>query len=78
MIFDIIDALTKEDWDGICDVIETTGKAVAGVTAAYGTVLAAEALLEKAKAQTKELELEECKINNDLLRAKIEEACGRN
>lgn len=77
MIFDIIDALTKEDWDGICDVIETTGKAVAGVTAAYGTVLAAEALLEKAKAQTKEIELEECKIN-DLLRAKIEEACGRN
>lgn len=77
MLFDIIDSLSKEDWDGICNTIETAGKAVAGVTAAYGTVLAAEALLEKAKARTKELELEESKINN-LLRAKIAEATSRS
>lgn len=75
MIFDIIDALTKEDWDGICDVIETTGKAIAGVTAAYGTVVAAEALLEKAKGQPK-VQIED--DINELLRAKIEEACGGN
>lgn len=75
MIFDIIDALTKEDWDGICDVIETTGKAITGVTAAYGTVIAAEALLEKAKGQPK-VQIED--DINELLRAKIEEACGGN
>lgn len=75
MIFDVIDALTKEDWDGICDVIETTGKATAGVLAAYGTVVAAEALLEKAKGQPK-VQIED--DINELLRAKIEEACGRN
>ena len=75
MIFDIIDALTKEDWDGICDVIETTGKAATSVLTAYGTVLAAEALLEKAKGQPK-VQIED--DINELLRAKIEEACGRN
>ena len=75
MIFDIIDALTKEDWDGICDVIETTGKAATSVLAAYGTILAAEALLEKAKGQPK-VQIED--DINELLRAKIEEACGRN
>lgn len=73
MIFDIIDALTKEDWDGICDVIEATGKAATSVLAAYGTVLAAEALLEKAKGQPK-VQIED--DINELLRAKIEEACG--
>lgn len=75
MIFDIIDALTKEDWDGICDVIETTSKAATSVLAAYGTVLVAEALLEKAKGQPK-VQIED--DINELLRAKIEEACGRN
>jgi hypothetical protein len=75
MLFSIIDALTKDDWDGICDVIETTGKAIAGVTAAYGTVIAAEALLEKAKGQPK-VQIED--NINELLRAKIEEACGGN
>lgn len=47
MVLDLIDSLSKEDWDGICNVIETTGKAATGVLAAYGTVVAAEALLEK-------------------------------
>lgn len=73
MLFSIIDALTKDDWDGICDVIETTGKATAGVLAAYGTVVAAEALLEKAKGQSKEQIDDNI---NELLRLKIEEACG--
>lgn len=75
MLFSIIDALTKDDWNGICDVIETTGKAIAGVTAAYGTVVAAEALLEKAKGQSK-VQIDD--DINELLRAKIEEACGGN
>lgn len=75
MLSSIIDALTKDDWNGICDVIETTGKAIAGVTAAYGTVVAAEALLEKAKGQPK-VQIED--DINELLRAKIEEACGGN
>lgn len=75
MLSSIIDALTKDDWNGICDVIETTGKAATSVLAAYGTVLAAEALLEKAKAQTKSPTDD---IVNEKLRLKIEEACGRN
>ncbi len=69
MVLDLIDSLSKEDWDGICNVIETTGKAAASVFAAYGTVVAAEALLEKAK-QPKELNLDV----NELLRSKIAEA----
>lgn len=75
MLSSIIDALTKDDWNGICDVIETTGKAATSVLAAYGTVLAAEALLEKAKAQTKSPTDD---IVNEKLRLKIEEACGIN
>ena len=49
MVLDLIDSLSKENWDGICNVIETTGKAAASVFAAYGAVVTAEALLEKAK-----------------------------
>lgn len=75
MVLDLIDSLSKENWDGICNVIETTGKAIAGVTAAYGTVVAAEALLEKAKGQPK-VQIDD--DINELLRAKIEEACGGN
>ncbi len=73
MVLDLIDSLSKENWDGICNVIETTGKAAASVFAAYGTVVAAEALLEKAK-QPKELNLDV----NELLRSKIAEATARN
>lgn len=73
MVLDLIDSLSKENWDGICNVIETTGKAATGVLAAYGTVVAAEALLEKAK-QPKELNLDV----NELLRSKIAEATSRN
>lgn len=75
MVLDLIDSLSKEDWDGICNVIETTGKATAGVLAAYGTVVAAEALLEKAKGQSK-VQIDD--DINELLRLKIEEATARN
>lgn len=75
MVLDLIDSLSKENWDGICNVIETTGKAAASVFAAYGTVVAAEALLEKAK-QPKEIDLDN--DINELLRSKIKEATARH
>lgn len=49
MVLDLIDSLSKENWDGICNVIETTGKAAGAVLAGYAAVVTAEALLEKAK-----------------------------
>ena len=73
MVLDLIDSLSKEDWDGICNVIETTGKAAGAVLAGYAAVVTAEALLEKAK-QPKELNLDV----NELLRSKIAEATARN
>ena len=75
MVLDLIDSLSKENWDGICNVIETTGKAAASVLAAYGTVVAAEALLEKAKAKPKESTVDNIDPH-ELLRLRIEEACG--
>lgn len=73
MVLDLIDSLSKENWDGICNVIETTGKAAGAVLAGYAAVVTAEALLEKAK-QPKELNLDV----NELLRSKIAEATARN
>lgn len=76
MVLDLIDSLSKEDWDGICNVIETTGKAAASVFAAYGTVVAAEALLEKAK-QPKEQTVDNIDPR-ELLRLRIEEATSHH
>lgn len=73
MVLDLIDSLSKENWDGICNVIETTGKAAGAVLAGYAAVVTAEALLEKAK-QPKELNLDV----NELLRSKIAEATSRS
>lgn len=75
MVLDLIDSLSKEDWDGICNVIETTGKAATGVLAAYGTVVAAEALLEKAKAKGQTVDNIDPR---ELLRLKIEEATSHH
>lgn len=44
MVLDLIDSLSKENWDGICNVIETTGKAAGIVLGAYATVESARAL----------------------------------
>lgn len=77
MVLDLIDSLSKEDWDGICNVIETTGKAATGVLAAYGTVVAAEALLEKAKAKPKEQTVDNIDPR-ELLRLRIEEATSHH
>lgn len=44
MVLDLIDSLSKEDWDGICNVIETTGKAAGAVLAGYAAVEGAKAL----------------------------------
>lgn len=76
MVLDLIDSLSKENWDGICNVIETTGKAAASVFAAYGTVVAAEALLEKAK-QPKEQTVDNIDPR-ELLRLRIEEATSHH
>lgn len=76
MVLDLIDSLSKENWDGICNVIETTGKVAASVFAAYGTVVAAEALLEKAK-QPKEQTVDNIDPR-ELLRLRIEEATSRS
>lgn len=75
MVLDLIDSLSKEDWDGICNVIETTGKAATGVLAAYGTVVAAEALLEKAKPKEQTVDNIDPR---ELLRLKIEEATSHH
>lgn len=44
MVLDLIDSLSKENWDGICNVIETTGKAAGAVLAGYAAVEGAKAL----------------------------------
>mgnify|MGYP006957331086 CR=1 FL=1 len=42
-MFDLINTLSKQDWDGICNIIETTGKAA-------GIILTGMAAYETAKA----------------------------
>ena len=49
MVLDLIDSLSKENWDGICNVIETTGKAAGAVLAGYAAVEGAKALANRGK-----------------------------
>lgn len=79
MILDLIDSLSKENWDGICNVIETTGKAAGAVLAGYAAVEGAKALANRGKKEES--------INTDsitktdiekLIEAKIAEAASRS
>lgn len=78
MVLDLIDSLSKENWDGICNVIETTGKAAGAVLAGYAAVEGAKALANRGKEES---------INTDsitktdvekLIEAKIAEATAHH
>lgn len=79
MVLDLIDSLSKENWDGICKVIEVTGKAAGVVLTGYAAVEGAKALANRSKKEES--------INTDsitktdiekLIEAKIAEATAKN
>ena len=51
MVLDLIDSLSKENWDGICKVIEVTGKAAGVVLTGYAAVEGAKALANRGKKE---------------------------
>lgn len=52
MVLDLIDSLSKENWDGICNVIETTGKAAGIVLGGLATYEGAKAFANRNKEES--------------------------
>lgn len=79
MVLDLIDSLSKEDWDGICNVIETTDKAAGAVLAGYAAVEGAKALANRGKKEESINTESITKTDIEkLIEAKIAEATSRS
>lgn len=78
MILDLIDSLSKENWDGICNVIETTGKAAGAVLAGYAAVEGAKALAGNKKEENTNTDSITKTDIEKLIEAKIAEATAHH